>query len=98
MATEQHSINIADIPTPLQEIAREVSRTRHRQRLPVDGEDVTIIVEPLRPRRSPSKARPVTKDDPLMELIGIGRSGRPSNASENKHEALAEAYQKLHHS
>ncbi len=49
MAAEHQAINIADLPA-LQPIAREVSRTRQRRKVPVDGEDVTIIVEP-NPRR-----------------------------------------------
>lgn len=35
-------------------------------------------------------------DDPLFELIGIGRSGGPGDISQNKHKCLAEAYTDTH--
>lgn len=36
--------------------------------------------------------RPVTRDDALFRLIGIGKSGIPGGVSEKKHTLLAEAY------
>ena len=44
-------------------------------------------------RRSPlRKGKPITADDPLWQLIGIGRSEGPTDVSQNKHKYLAEAY------
>ena len=42
-------------------------------------------------RRPSPRGKTFTKDDPLMSLVGIGRSGL-SDVSENKHKYLAEAY------
>jgi uncharacterized protein (DUF433 family) len=57
----------------------------------VTGEEVS----PKPPKkRSQAKAQPVTSDDALFRLIGIGHSGK-GDISENKHKYLAEAY--LHH-
>lgn len=95
MPEQLQAINIADVPA-LRELVAEVTRTRKRRSPSVDGEDVTLILEPSKPRRSPSRARPVTRDDALYHLVGIGKSDTPSNAAEHKHEALAEAYRKLH--
>lgn len=49
-------------------------------------------------KRSPLKARPLTEDDALFALVGIGKTGIPSNASEHKLAAFDEAYRKLHNS
>ena len=73
-------------------VVDEVVTTRHPRQLQRNGENVAEI-NPVaqRRRRSPSKARPVTRDDPLFGLIGIGNSGG-SNVAQHKHEYLAEAY------
>jgi hypothetical protein len=59
-----------------------------------DSEDLAILT-PVKPvaKRS-ARGKPVTKDDPLWNLVGIGHSGR-GDVSANKHKYLAEAY--LHH-
>jgi hypothetical protein len=38
------------------------------------------------------KAKPVTSEDALFRLIGIGKSGIPGGVSGKKHEYLARAY------
>lgn len=92
MAQEQQTVDIADIPA-VRELAEEVARTRRPKVLRVADEDVAIVMPVASPRRrSPSKARPVTHDDALFRLVGIGRSEKPSNAAEHKHEALEQAY------
>jgi hypothetical protein len=50
------------------------------------------------PRKSRplSKAQPVTRDDPLFGLIGIGKGKTPGGVSWRKHEALVKAYRDLH--
>src|SRR5688500_8451442 len=49
-------------------------------------------VSPKPPKkRSQAKAQPVTSDDALFRLIGIGHSGK-GDISANKHKYLAEAY------
>lgn len=45
---------------------------------------------------SPLKGQPVTEDDPLWKIIGIGQSSGPTDVSRRKHDYLAEAYGDLH--
>ena len=47
---------------------------------------------PTSDKKRAVRARPVTRDDPLFGLIGIGKSRIPGGISEQKHEALARAY------
>ncbi|HVA18709.1 MAG TPA: hypothetical protein VMU55_00875 [Solirubrobacteraceae bacterium] len=98
MTQELAPIDVSTMPE-LRRLVEDVQRTQRTQRLTVDSEEVAVLMPAKKPRRrSYSRARPVTEDDPLFRLIGIGRSGTPSNASEHKHEALDEAYRSLHHS
>ena len=57
----------------------------------VTGEE--IFPQPLK-KRSQANAQPVTSDDALFRLMGIGHSGK-GDISAHKHQYLAEAY--LHH-
>jgi hypothetical protein len=45
-----------------------------------------------RTENSETKAKPVTSEDALFRLIGIGKSGIPGGVSGKKHEYLARAY------
>jgi hypothetical protein len=80
-------IDVDTIPE-LASIADQVQATGVPAILTRDGKDVAMV-QPVRPpRRSPSRARPVTEDDPLFQLIGIGKSGIPGGMSGRKHEFL----------
>ena len=57
-----------------------------------NGEDNVALTSSPLPPSAPSRARPVTRDDALFRLIGIGKSGIPGGVSEKKHTLLAEAY------
>lgn len=93
MAKEPKRIDISSIPELLN-IAHEVQRTNEPRILQQDSEDVAMLI-PVKPAAKRSaRGRPVTKDDPLWSLVGIGHSGR-GDVSTNKHQYLAEAY--LHH-
>ena len=71
----------------------ELERTSGEARiLRRNGEDnAALTPSPLSPS-APSRARPVTLDDALFRLIGIGKSGIPGGVSEKKHTLLTEAY------
>jgi hypothetical protein len=95
MAKEKASkrIDISRIPELLQ-LVQEVRRTNEPRILQQDGEDLALL-SPVRPKtRSQAKAQPVTSEDALFRLIGIGHSGK-GDISANTHQYLAEAY--LHH-
>lgn len=60
------------------------------------GKDVAIVrpvKQPNRPRIP--RGKPFTKDDPLWNLKGIGRSGM-TDVSENKYKYLSEEYLHTH--
>ena len=91
MAKEPKRIDISRMPELLT-LAQEVRSTNEPRILQQDSEDL-VLLSPVRPKkRSPTKAQPVTSDDALFRLIGIGKSGIPGGVSGKKHEYLARAY------
>jgi hypothetical protein len=84
-------IDISRIPELLS-IAQEVRSTNEPRILQQDSEDLAILSPVLPKTRSKAKAQPVTSDDALFRLIGIGKSGIPGGVSGKKHEYLARAY------
>ncbi len=91
MAQELEAIDISSSPELLR-LAEEVHRTGQPRSLRRNGEDVAVLM-PAPPRKKGStRARPVTREDPLFALIGIGKSGIKGGVSEKKHEYLARAY------
>ena len=91
MAREIRRLDVTDTPE-LQRVAEEVHETQEPAILQRNGEDLAILRPAPRRRRPSSRARPVTQDDALFSLIGIGRSTVPGGMSGKKHEALAKAY------
>jgi hypothetical protein len=84
-------IDISQIPELLS-MAQEVQSTNEPRILQQDSEDLALL-SPVRPKkRSQTTAQPVTSDDALFRLIGIGKSGIPGGVSGKKHEYLARAY------
>lgn len=60
------------------------------------GRDITVErngslfrLSPLRPTRR--RRRKLSADDPLWDIVGLGRSEGPTDVSTNKHKYLAEA-------
>jgi hypothetical protein len=95
MARELNHIDIGNNPELL-EIVEQVRRTNQSIVLRHDREDVAI----LRPVWAGKKLRiprgkPFTRDDPLWNLVGIGKSGL-GDVSANKHKYLADAFADLH--
>lgn len=87
-------IDISAIPELLS-IATEVRRTNEPRILKQDSEDLAILAPIKPPSTRNTRGKPVTKDDPLWNLVGIGHSGR-DDISTNKHKYLAEAYLRHH--
>jgi len=88
---EPKRIDISSIPELLS-IAQEVRSTNEPRILQQESEDLAML-SPVRPKkRSQITAQPVTSDDALFRLIGIGKSGIPGGISGKKHEYLARAY------
>jgi hypothetical protein len=95
MAKEKapNRIDISRMPELLS-IAQEVQSTNEPAILQQESEDLAILspVLPKNKKRSKTTAQPVTRDDALFRLIGIGKSGIPGGVSGKKHEYLARAY------
>jgi hypothetical protein len=91
MAKEPKRIDISRMPELLS-IAHEVQSTNEPYVLQQDSEEVAIL-SPVKPKsRSKPKAQPVTTEEALFRLIGIGKSGIPGGVSGKKHEYLTRAY------
>ncbi len=84
-------IDISRIPELLK-LAQEVRRTNESAVLQQESEDLALLSPVLPKKRSQTKAQPVTSDDALFRLIGIGKSGIPGGVSGRKHEYVARAY------
>jgi len=91
MAKVPKRVDIRSIPELLS-LAQEVRTTNESSLLKQDSEDLALLSPVLPSSRSKTKAQPVTKDDALFRLIGIGKSGRPGGVSGKKHASLACAY------
>jgi len=91
MARELKTIDVSSMPEALK-IAEEVSATNEPRILRRADQDLAVLMPLPRPRKRSPRGKVFTKDDPLMGLVGIGRSGGPGDVSEDKHKYLAEAY------
>jgi len=80
-------IDISRIPELLN-LAQEVRSTKESCILQQGSEDL-VMLTPVAKRRI--RGKPITADDPLWKLVGIGHSGK-GDISETNHKYLAEAY------
>lgn len=84
-------IDISSIPE-LMKLVHEVRTTNEPAVLQQENEDLALL-SPVPPKkRTQTRAKPVTREDALFRLIGIGKSGIPGGVSGKKHEYLARAY------
>ena len=93
MAREIKHIDISDKPD-LVRIAEEVQTTQEPRALCRNGEDVAVVIPARGTPKRRSSAQPVTRGDPLFDLIGIGESAIPGGVSGKKHEYLARIYRR----
>ena len=90
MAKEPRHIDISSIPELLK-LVHEVRQTNEPTILREDRADVAMLM-PMKPvGKTRVRGKPVTADDPLWKLIGIGHSGK-GDIAENKHTYLARVY------
>jgi len=91
MAKELRHIDISRIPELLK-LVQEVRSSNEPSILRQENEDVALLSPVPAKKRAKTKAKPVTGEDALFRLIGIGKSGIPGGVSGKKHEYLARAY------
>lgn len=91
MARVLRHIDVRDTPG-LARIANDVRLTQEPCVLDCDEEAIAVVVPAKAPRKRLDHAKPVTRDDALFRLIGIGESSIPGGVSSRKHEHLAEVY------
>ena len=91
MAKEPRHIDISSIPELLK-LVQELRQTNAPTILQQEREDVALLSPVPAKKRAKAKAKPVTSEDALFRLIGIGKSGIPGGVSGKKHEYLARAY------
>jgi hypothetical protein len=90
MAGRPKTIDVSNLPE-VRKIAEEVDSSNEPRVLRRGATDLALVT-PLRRGRGRARGKALTADDPLMSLVGIGRSGL-GDVSENTHKYLAEAYE-----
>ncbi len=91
MQAELETIDVAGLPD-LAALAERVKATGVPLRL-VRGDEELAVLQPAKKRRRRSlKGRPLSMDDPIWDIVGMGHSGGPGDVSTNKKKYLAEAY------
>jgi hypothetical protein len=91
VATEPKAIDITNLPE-LARIAQEVRDTNEPCILRQGDEDLAVLMPARSTKKKRRRTQPVTHDDAIFRLVGIGRSGIPGGVSDKKHEYLARAY------
>jgi len=91
MAKEIRSIDITNTPDVLR-LAEEVARSGVPHVLRTEREELAVVMPVAQGKKRASRSRPVTREDSLFQLVGIGTSGIEGGASERKREFLARAY------
>lgn len=80
-----------DTRSDLESLANHAQASGSAMRL--DRNESSLALARMERRRAAARrARPVTLDDPLFGLIGIGHSGIPGGVSAHKHEQLVRAH------
>lgn len=88
MAQERVHIDISHEPD-LRDLVEQVRNRGASFVLQIANEDVAVLEPPKRSRKR--RSGPVTEDDPLFRLIGIGGSPALEPGSQDKHEVLLRA-------
>ena len=95
MAQEFESLDVTDSPELLR-LAQEMAETGVGRVLRTAEGELAVLKPVSKPKkrsgRGPRKTGLLTRDDSFYRLIGIASSGIESDASERKHEILAQAY------
>lgn len=80
MTHEAISMDVSGNPELLS-FAQEVKRSGRSRVLRTAGEELARVV-PIAARSRARRTRRTSADDPIWDIIGMGRSGQPDNVSE----------------
>lgn len=97
MAKQLRSIDIGAVPDLLR-IVEEAQVTGEAYVLTRANEELAVLtpVKVFKAKRPRRKSGIISKEDSLLNIVGMGQSDGPGDISENKHRYLAEAYADLH--
>lgn len=91
MPKASRTIDVTNIPE-LRRLAEDVLASAQPAVLTCNGEALVEVSPPSAAPKKSSRGKPVTEDDALFRLIGIGKSGITGGVSGKKHEYLAKSY------
>lgn len=91
MAKELKQLDVSNQPELLA-IAEQVHESGEARLLRRADEELAVLTPVPRPRRRSPRALPLTREDALWNIVGIGESDGPGDVAANKHRYLAEAY------
>ena len=87
MNHEALSVDVSGNPELLS-LAQEVKQSGRPRVLRTDGEALARV-SPMPTRQRRPRGKRTSADDPIWDIVGMGRSGEPSNVSEHVDEFLA---------
>ena len=91
MARETIPTDITATPE-VARLAREVAVSGRRRTLTENGAALAVVSPALPRRRHTARPRPLTRDNPIWEVVGSITDDLGADVSSNKHTYLAEAY------
>jgi hypothetical protein len=100
MRQEPIHLDVSDSPE-LASLAEDVQTSGQARVLTRDGQALAVVMpaapQPKTKPRLRRRAKPIPPDDPIFDIIGMVRTGEPSNVAANKKEYLAQAYYEEFH-
>lgn len=88
MAEDAKPIQFEEFAANLSAVFDQVAR--QEEPITVERQGLLFVLRP-KARRRARKPRHFSFDDPLFDIIGIGRSTGPTDVSSNKHKYIADA-------
>jgi len=91
MTREAVPTDVSDVPA-LARLAHEVAESGTRRLLTEHGAPLAVVSPVVPRKRRTPRPKPLSRDNPIWEIVGTVTEDVGSDVSENKHKYLAEAY------